>query len=167
MSSCPCAYLWIVQECVHVVDASSASTPLIYLLLPALHLSSVHLFSHPHGLLILLSYSIFPSGSLALSESGLLSVALLVRPGTRGISSHQAKSVVAVGHCRWRSSLRRRSRSPLPIEASLLPVRGGPQQSPFHQAAHHHISEVVAEILKIHPEENTFVNNSFYFVFFF
>lgn len=150
-------YLWVVQECFHVVDASSTSTPPIHLLLPAVRLSSVHLLGHLPGLLALLSSSILPSGCLALAESGLLSVALLVRPpATSAVGSHQAKRVVAVVQGRWR---RTRSRSPLPKEASLLPVRGGPQQSPFHQAAHHHVSKVMAEILEIHPEENTFVDN--------
>lgn len=38
------------------------------------------------------------------------------------------------------------------MAANLSPVGAGPQQGSFYRTTHHHICEVAAEILKLHPE---------------
>lgn len=135
-----------------MVDASSTSAPLIQLRLPSSHLSTISFLSRFFHGFILLTPSSFPSRLLALPKSGLLPVTSLLGPSRFGVVPPQAQRVVAVEDGGWRCSRGGGSWSPLPVEANLPPVRGGPQQSPLHQPAHHHICEVVTEILEIHPE---------------
>lgn len=126
-----------------MVNASSTSTPLTHLCLRFSLLSSISLLCRIlHGLIPLTSPS-SPFCLLFLPKSGLFPVASLFCPTLFGLAA-----VGNVWKCiRWRSS------SPVSVEAFLPPVRAGPQQSSLHEPAHHHICEVVTEILEIHPED--------------
>lgn len=134
-----------------MVDASSASTPLIRLRLPSSRLSPIRFLRRFFLGLISLTASSFPSRLPTLPESGLLPVTSPLGPSRFGVDPPQAQ--FAVGDGGWRGFRRGGSWSPLPVEAHLPPVRAGPEQSSLHQPAHHHVSEVATEILEIQPEE--------------
>ena len=146
-------YLWIVQESVSVVDASATSAPLVHLCLPCFHLPTFILLCRFFDSFISLTPSSLISRLLTLPKPGLLSVSSLLGPSCFGIVPPQAQRVAAVEDSGWRYFPRGWSWSPLPVAAHLPPVRARPQQGLLHQPAHHHICEVVTEILEIHPEE--------------
>lgn len=134
-----------------MVDASSTSTLPVHLHLPFLHLSTISSLCCFFSSIISLTPSSSPSWSLALPKSGLLPVSSLLAPSMFGAAPPQTQCVVAAEDSGWRYSSGGGSQSPLTVEIYLPPVRGGPQQGPLHQPAHHHISEEVTEFLEIHP----------------
>lgn len=143
-------YLWIVQKSLPVIDASSTSTPPICLGFPDFSQFSIFLFVClfcfnvvVHGLSFLLH------SLLTLSKPGFLAVPLLPGPGVVLTLPVRVATLEDGGGCRTR---RTGSWSPVPIAVHLSPVRARPQQSSLHQATHHHVREVAAEVFEIHPE---------------
>lgn len=142
-------YLWIVEESVPVVDASSASTPLVQLRLPHSLQLLVSIFLRRFFLAP--SSCLVPPVLLTLPEPSLLIMTSPLGPSWFSVVLPRGQRLVAMESGRWRYAEGGGRQGPLPKAAHLSPVRARPQQRPLHQTAHHHIGEVETEVLEVHP----------------